>query len=286
MLLTLALCALQSDAAPLGDEEWRALAPVNERFRPWKKNFVLVVWNPDLSALPSPTPGGENLDVETNFQLSIRTEVLSADCLYGWTGNVGYTGTSFWQMFDGSDSSPFRTTDHRPELFFESDEGADHWLFRVAPAHHQSNGESGPESRSWNLSYVEAIWHSDLDTLRMGTFSRPRLDELHGLRVALKVWEEWDVSESTNADIADYYGNFELNADWFTRSLRNSALSAMFRNNLGAGGENRSTVRLEWSFNLSDEIRVMFQYFTGYGLNLLDYDRHQQSLGFGLEISP
>jgi outer membrane phospholipase A len=51
----------------------------------------------------------------------------------------------------------------------------------------------------------------------------------------------------------------------------------MLRNNLQSGTENRTTVRLEWSFDVSTEARLLVQFFSGYGLNLLSYDQHQQA---------
>ena len=162
-----------------------------DRFRPWKKNYFLLAWNPDLSTLPSPATGGENLNLETNFQLSIRSRISDGLLIPGWTGHVGYTGTSFWQMLDGKDSSPFRTTDHAPEIFGESGLIGGRWLFRVAPYSHQSNGESGLASRSWNRSWVEAVWHSDFDRLQVTSFQRDDLKDLEGVRIALKAWKEW-----------------------------------------------------------------------------------------------
>jgi phospholipase A1 len=77
----------------------------------------------------SPAPGHTALKTqpystsETRIQLSVRTKImqgllthnqaLKRDSLW-----FGYTQQSYWQLFNGDLSRPFRTTDHEPEITY------------------------------------------------------------------------------------------------------------------------------------------------------------------------
>ena len=69
---------------------------------------------------------------------------------------------SDWQIFNqGRKSAPFRNTDYEPEIFITQPVKADlpfGGKLRMVGAGfaHQSNGQSRPESRSWNRVYAMA----------------------------------------------------------------------------------------------------------------------------------
>ena len=96
----------------------------NTRFQPFvltphKPNYVLPVsWNetPNQTAFDAETEG-EIDQVEVKFQLSIKFPL--ADQLFGEDGTLyfAYTNLSFWQAYETSSSSPFRVTNHEPEIF-------------------------------------------------------------------------------------------------------------------------------------------------------------------------
>jgi phospholipase A1 len=60
---------------------------------------------------------------ETRIQLSVRTKLAQGILTSGhptlkdslW---FGYTQQSYWQLFNGGISRPFRSTDHEPELVY------------------------------------------------------------------------------------------------------------------------------------------------------------------------
>lgn len=208
--------------------------------------------------------------VELKFQLSLKT-LIFAD-LIGTTGDlwVGYTNRSFWQAFHAEKSSPFRETSHEPELWFDfatdlplgsvSFKGANIGMM------HQSNGQWGEVSRSWNRIY--------------GMFMFQKGD----LYFAVKPW--WRIHESRsnddNRDIEKYLGNCEFYA---LKNWSNQSLGIMLRNNLRFDGNNHGAVQLDYTFPLHKQLRGYLQYFSGYGESMIDYDNAVQTLGVGVMLS-
>jgi len=208
--------------------------------------------------------------VELKFQLSLKT-MLASD-LIGKTGDlwVGYTNRSFWQAFNSKRSSPFRETNHEPEAWFDfaTDRpfGALHFKGAQLGMVHQSNGQWGEVSRSWNRIY--------------GLFMLQQGD----LYFAIKPW--WRLPESSRNDdnpgIEKYLGNFEFYA---LKNWRNQSLGIMLRNNLRFDSNNHGAVQLDYNFPLHNQLRGYLQYFSGYGESLIDYDHRVDTLGIGLMLS-
>jgi len=208
--------------------------------------------------------------VELKFQFSLKTLLISD--LIGKTGDlwVGYTNRSFWQAFNAQRSSPFRETNHEPEAWFDfaTDRqlGSLHFKGANLGLMHQSNGQWGEVSRSWNRIY--------------GLFIFQQGD----LYFALKPW--WRLPESRsdddNPDIEKYLGNFEFYA---LKNWRNQSLGIMLRNNLRFAANNRGAVQLDYNFPIHNQLRGYLQYFSGYGESLIDYDHRINTLGIGVMLS-
>jgi phospholipase A1 len=208
--------------------------------------------------------------VELKFQLSLKTLLVSD--LIGRTGDlwVGYTNRSFWQAFNAKRSSPFRETNHSPEVWFDFATahplGPVHFMGANLGLMHQSNGLWGEVSRSWNRIY--------------GLFMFQQED----LYFAVKPW--WRLPESRrnddNPDIEKYLGNFEFYA---LKNWNSQSLGIMLRNNLNFNGNNRGAVQLDYTFPLHNQLRGYLQYFSGYGESLIDYDHRVNTLGFGVMLS-
>lgn len=236
---------------------------------PFRKNYILLgSIDSDLSESGSSVPGGENEDTEVKFQVSLRTGLGKEQDNAGFY--FAYTALSHWQVYDWDHSSTFRTTDHEPELYFE------HWPkelgYRLGLVH-QSNGEGGSDSRSWNRFYVEGLWRG------VDGYDRTKTEDW-GL--ALKLWHAFAI-EDNNEDIEDYLGVFELRADWLTPLIEQSLLSCVLRENFQ---HHNSGIELDWSLPIWGSVRVMAQYSGGYGESLLDYAEYANRIGFGFEFSP
>lgn len=206
--------------------------------------------------------------VEGKFQISLKA--LLWENAFGGAGElfVGYTQRSFWQMYNGAASYPFRETDYEPEV----------WLRRVVNqpvlgwnlstvelgANHQSNGRGDEYSRSWNRLMASVA-------LERGDYG-----------VVFRPW--WRIPESdandSNPDITDYLGSFDL-----TLIARHGehAFDLMLRNNLQTH-DNRGAIQLGWTYPLTPKIRAYVQLFSGYGESLIDYNVNQTSIGFGLRL--
>lgn len=71
---------------------------------------------------------------------------------------------SFWQVYTGDASRPFRETNYRPELFYFTPTswqplGGSTWLgFGIE---HESNGQRQELSRSWNRVYTNLTFAKD-----------------------------------------------------------------------------------------------------------------------------
>lgn len=206
---------------------------------------------------------------ETKFQISLKTPIV-----YGLFNNradlfVAYTNRSFWQQFNKEGSAPFRDSNHEPEawLAFKNDFeflGIKNSLIRTGISH-QSNGQSGQLSRSWNRVYADFIFEHN--------------NWYYSFKPWLRVAESFDNDD--NPDIDEYLGNFEFSALY---QAGEHNLDVMVRNNLDFG-ENYGAIQLGWSFPLSNNLRGYVQWFNGYGESLIDYNAHSNSIGFGIQFS-
>ena len=208
--------------------------------------------------------------VELKFQLSLKTLLVSD--LIGKTGDlwVGYTNRSFWQALNSKRSSPFRETNHEPEFWFDFAAdlplGSVHFKGANFGMVHQSNGQWGEVSRSWNRLYGLFIFEHE-------SFS-----------FTVRPWWRLPESRSTddNPDIEKYLGNFEFYA---LKNWNRQSLGIMLRNNLNFNNNNHGAVQVDYTFPLHNQLRGYLQYFSGYGESLIDYDHEVQTLGFGVMLS-
>ncbi|MDX9709097.1 MAG: phospholipase A [Trichloromonas sp.] len=209
-------------------------------------------------------------DTEAKYQISIKTK-LWQDIL-GSRADLwfGYTQQSYWQIYNVDESAPFRETNYEPELLlnYRADLGLGLGGLRLrtltAALNHQSNGRSEPMSRGWNRVIGQA-----------GLESGP-------LTLLLKGWYRIPESRSDddNRDIDDYFGPGELQAYYLKEKHR---FGMLLRNNFQS--ENRTSVQLEWSYPILDNVGIYVQYFNGYGENLLDYDQRANRIGLGFILT-
>jgi phospholipase A1 len=236
---------------------------------PHKSNYVLLASYNDTPNSDPYALDQEGFDrLEMKFQLSFKFPVV--EDLFGTRADLyfAYTSLSFWQAYNRSDSSPFRETNHEPEVFalFENDWRFLGWknsLVQIGLSH-QSNGKSDALSRSWNRLYAQLVFERDQ------------------LFLALKPWYRLpeDAADDDNPDILDYMGHGEV---WLGYKSGPQTYSMMLRNELLGGG--KGAVQLDWSFPMYGRFRGYLQYFNGYGESLIDYDAYTHRLGIGIELN-
>lgn len=239
-------------------------------FRPHRPNYVLLA-NYSTSSNEAPyenaTPDGLRTQrVELTYQLSFKVKLLEAiqdTPIDLW---FGYTQQSFWQAYNRKDSSPFRETNYQPEFIGtlpinKNFAGLDFRYVNLGWVH-QSNGQSGSLSRSWNRLYTE-------------------LGVDHGNFAAqARIWKRTDngVSDNDNIDITDFMGHGDLNVSYRNKG---NELSMLARHNFSTG---KGALQLGWAFPLAANLKGYVQLFSGYGESLIDYNYSQKSLGAGFMI--
>ena len=209
-------------------------------------------------------------DTEAQFQLSLKAPL--------WVGlfdkvdiYAAYTNRSFWQVYNSEISSPFRETNHEPEAWMQFTPS---WkilgfsnLANSIGVVHQSNGQGGVLSRSWNRIYANFVFAK-------GNFA-----------FGFKPWIRFSESAANddNPDIIDYMGHFEVRAGY---EWNDNVFSVMSRNNLESGFD-RGAFEFGWSFPLwkYPYLKGYIQYFRGYGESLIDYNHFVNRVGIGISLT-
>jgi len=241
-----------------------------------KPNYVLpVTYNSRPNEAPYAGLEGRLQNLEVKFQLSLKFQVASGVLGRNSLMFFAYTNQSYWQAYNREFSSPFRETNHEPEVFVLLPQ---HWSLLglrnraiVLGLNHQSNGRPGTQSRSWNRLYANFVFERRNLVLSF----RPwyRIPEASKTSAA-------DPGGDDNPDILDYMGHGEFRALY--KRGRNT-YSLMLRNNLRS--RNRGAVELGWSFPIGERVKGYVQYFNGYGESLIDYDARVDRLGVGIALT-
>jgi phospholipase A1/A2 len=243
---------------------------------PHKRNYLLPF---SYSHKPNSEPYQEtdsaisNLNnLEAEFQLSVK--ILLHENIFHDNGHLylGYTHHAFWQVYNRQLSAPFRESNHEPELILGFTNDWEMFGFKNVlndvTLNHQSNGQPGLLSRSWNRIMFTSIIEKGNFALSLNPWYRLPEDtqEYPG-----------DPSGDDNPDITDYMGNFEFSGAY---KYKATIFTAMVRNNLKEG--NRNTIELSWTFPVTKTMRGYLNYFDGYGHSLIDYNQRKQVVGLGI----
>lgn len=207
--------------------------------------------------------------VEAKYQISFKTKLWEG--MFGRHGDLwmGYTQQSSWQVYNKSNSSPFRETNYEPELMavFRTnlDAGAGFKLKMMSLGfNHQSNGRAEPLSRSWNRVMAQAgIERGDFAVLVRSWYRFPEKD-----------------GKDDNPDITRYLGHGDVQAMW---KLGDHGLGLTLRGPLWQSG-GRGAAQVDWSFPIHRKLKGFVQVFSGYGETLIDYNHRQTTLGLGVAL--
>ncbi len=97
----------------------------------------------------------------------------------------------------------------------------------------------------------------------------------------MKPWIRKISKSDDNPDIHEYLGYGELTGAY---KWGNHTFALLLRNNLQRN-DNRGAAQIDWSFPFREKLRWYFQYFTGYGESLLDYNASSDSVGVGIQLT-
>ena len=272
---------LEPRTASLLDERWELSADQKQgtfRVAAHKPVYILAAFHASRAndRPTSPSDGHSVLDslnlenTETKFQISLKSKLwenVIGDYSDLW---FGYTQSSRWQVFNASQSRPFRETDYEPELLLNARTHYDlpfGWDMRMSGVSltHVSNGRNVPESRSWNRVIGQI------------GFDRP------GWSIVARPW--WRIHENAssddNPDIEDFMGRGEV---LVTRNWGEHEISALMRHSLRGGDRSHGSVELNWAFPIHGELKGYLQFFSGYGESLIDYNHSANYVGLGVSL--
>ena len=228
----------------------------------------------------SAEPYGDN---EARIQLSVRTKIAQGILTGGreqlrdslW---FGYSQQSYWQLFNGGLSRPFRSTDHEPEVTYIYPTRAQlpmGWQLRYTgiSAVHQSNGQSQPLSRSWNRTVLMAGFEKGNDYTLQAKFWK-RMKE--------------DPANDDNPGIEDLIGRAEFSGSWNVD--KDNTLGLTLRHALRSDAN--GSLRMDWYRTLGNGgqpggksgLRFHTRLFAGYGDSLIDYNSRRTVLSVGLSL--
>ena len=246
--------------------EWFAITPYRTNY------FLPVTWrrNPNYEPYEALGPGaaGGLDDIEAKFQISVQTLLWPSDSHDRFSIWGAFTLQSYWQVYAGDISSPFRETDYEPELIavwpLQASVGGIKIREAALSLNHQSNGRTEPLSRSWN----RVIGRLAFEKGNFGGYT--------------KLW--WRIQESAedddNPNIERYMGQgeFGLAYKWGVHTF-----AGILRNNLRA--DNKSGLQLDWSFPLYAHLKGYVQAYTGYAESLIDGNHYTNRIGLGLMLT-
>jgi phospholipase A1 len=249
--------------------------------RTYQPNFLLPAhFSSNINKAPAtPThPDGGTFaqyrKTEAELQLSLRAKVLEDVLLPQADLWLAYTQQSIWQLWNGQDSAPFRSSDYQPEAMFvvpipeKTGDLGGGWRWRVllAGVAHESNGYGLPLSRSWNYVYVgSTLTHDDIAL-------RARFNQ-----------RLFEAGVDDNPNITDYIGNTELSAAWLPGETTMQLTARTSFKTLQRGSLKFEWTRPVWAAR-PDGLRWYVQLFSGYGETMLDYNHRQNSIGLGFTL--
>ncbi|MGI9276498.1 MAG: phospholipase A [Endozoicomonas sp.] len=246
---------------------------------PHRPNYILPMsYNSRFNRKPYESHGDVYSNTEVKFQISLKAPVWEG--VFNGYGDLygAYTNTSWWQAYNKEFSSPFRETNHEPELFmvFPTSYQVLGLTMRgvMTGIVHQSNGRTGYLSRSWNRAYAHVFFERDNFYFSLKPWLRFHEDEKD-------INEEGypNVPGDDNPDIEDYMGHGELH---FGYKYGSQHFAAMVRNNFST---HKGAVQIDWSFPLTERFRGYVQYFNGYGESLIDYNASVNRLSLGVMLT-
>jgi phospholipase A1 len=246
------------------------------KFTFYRPNYILpIMWSPDVNRQPtSPTRGTVPVELpyqnyEASFQLSFKLKLVQE--LFGTQSDIwlGYTQQSYWQVYNGDVSRPFRETNYEPEVMWVLPTDYEVLGLRGRLLSfgltHQSNGRAEPLSRSWNRVYA-------MVGLERGSFV-----------LQAKAWARLNESgaDDDNPDILDYMGRAELLGfyRWPGGSSTTLRLRTTFSRDPGWG-----SAQFDWRVPVSGNLYGYVQLFSGYGESMIDYNFRKTTVGVGISI--
>lgn len=222
---------------------------------------------------------------EAKFQFSFKYDLWPSTSKH--TVYLAYTQKSLWDVYEKS--APFRESNYAPELFYAHYHSEVHGqpnpgcgLFsEQLGVEHESNGEAGDASRSWNRVFA------DVQATCYGT-------PVYALS-ALRIWYPFGLAENPSIKRTQGYGELSLGVGFdaaashmnglLTIAARKGTSRHLGKGSLTLDARFRPTYQRllgkAWKF----APYLWFQLFTGYGESLGTFDSATTSARLGIGLS-
>lgn len=234
---------------------------------PYGQNYIMETYsNGNFYNQKGKKPKHDEVKFQISLAFPIWRDILGKNTLLA----ASYTQQSWFQLSNTVDSSPFRETNYEPQLFLSW--GMQYPLWRnwkindlEFGINHQSNGRSDQFklSRSWNRLYTKI-------SATQGNWL-----------VEFKPW--WRIPEKQssddNPDIEKYRGHFDLGFG-YKYHQHQVKLTGHYNFKSGKGG-----LLADYSYPITNQLRLYIQYFGGYGESLVDYQQRIQRIGVGIALN-
>jgi phospholipase A1 len=251
----------------------------------YRPNYILLRWTSRPNVLPrSPATGraslGELNHAELKLQAGFKTELVSRQAFErsGVTESLGHLGIDSvrlwfahtqkldWQVFNHGDSRPIRETNYEPEVILTLGRGRQANGLKLVNLGltHESNGLEHSEHRGWSRLYAQGGWE-------WGRFA-----------LLPRVWRIVPESDDDNPNITRYMGWGDVVARYQTAG--GYVISALMRRNLQS---DRGFLQLDAATPISNRLgalKLHFQFTSGYGETLIDYNHRQTTIGVGVSF--
>ena len=233
-------------------------------------------------------------NMEAEFQLSFK-KPLSYD-FFGFNEsiNFAYTQKVWWAVYSEKESAPFRESNYMPEFFVTvptSDVVDDASGLKATKFGfiHESNGQDGYRSRSWNRLYLAGLWQWNNFFLTTRAWYRFSEDEKYegyydGAVNPDSGKHEPNDKGDDNPNIENYLGYGDLKLSYL---YGDAQMNALLRYNFGSGGTNRGAVDFSCSYPFFNSKNTFWyvKFFNGYGESLIEYDQSVTKTSFGFSFS-
>ena len=188
-----------------------------------------------------------------------------------WNWYLAFTSVVKWDIWE--DSSPYRDINFKPEVFYRFTPAIENLVSVDAGYWHESNGQDGEESRSWDQLFV-----------RFNT-----LFEINSITLAweTRLYGELNTGDF-NEDIGEYLGGWDT-AFYFINILPFDTFNTSLEFYLWSGdngvpfdhGQFRTGIIFQWK-NAVFQPSLYVQYFNGYGEVMAGYDERSEGLRVGI----
>jgi len=204
--------------------------------------------------------------------------------------HIAYTQKSVWNLY--AESAPFEENNYNPEILYQYHVERFGIGWATLGIEHESNGEGGDDSRSWNRLYGRARWNVEFsDGIRVLP-GRPENRDHWYAAFEAKLWWPFD-KDDENVSLTKYIGYGKLRG--VLRSREHAWGSVAFDAEVTKGGNpiefDYASVQLGASYRqprLFGRVKLVpffyLQYFEGYGETLIRADEHTRALRAGVRL--